>query len=96
MARLIDADRLLKAFCGHCEDYENCKTTCFDFRIIKNQPTVDAVPVVRCGECKWFQANMMPDGYLPKGVPEYECRHWCGAADPTGYCAYGECKGGDE
>ena len=22
--------------------------------IIKKQPTIDAVPVVRCGECKWY------------------------------------------
>ena len=48
------------------------------------------VPVVRCADCKWFQINMRQDGYLPKGVPECECRHWCGPCDPTDYCSYGE------
>ena len=37
---LIDRDRLLKRFCGHCEDYGNCKEKCFDLRLIENTPTV--------------------------------------------------------
>lgn len=37
--------------------------------------------IVRCGESKWLQCNMKPDGYLPKGVDEFECRHWCGSCD---------------
>ena len=46
--------------------------------------------IIRCGACKWFQCNMRPDGYLPKGVEEFECRHWCGTCDPTDFCSYGE------
>lgn len=46
--------------------------------------------IVRCGECKWFQCNMSPDGYLPQGVDEFECRHWCGSCDPTDFCSYAE------
>ena len=46
--------------------------------------------IIRCGDCKWFQCNMRPDGYLPKGVEEFECRHWCGTCDPTDFCSYGE------
>lgn len=53
------------------------------------------VPVVRCADCKWFQINMRQDGYLPKGVPECECRHWCGACDPTDFCSYGMRMDGD-
>ena len=48
--------------------------------------------IIRCGDCKWFQCNMRPDGYLPKGVEEFECRHWCGTCDPTDFCSYGERK----
>ena len=59
---------------------------------IMDAPTVDAVPVVRCADCKWFQCNTRPDGYLPNGVDEYECRHWCGWCDPTDFCSYGERK----
>lgn len=50
----------------------------------------DYVEVVRCAECKWFQCNMGRDGALPNGVPEYECRHWCGECDPVDYCSYAE------
>lgn len=42
--------------------------------------------LTRCAECKWIQCNMRPDGTLPKGVDEYECRHWCGSCDPTDFC----------
>ena len=50
---------------------------------------IDNAPVVRCADCKWFQCNMRQDGYLPDGVSEYECRHWCGPCDPTDYCSHG-------
>lgn len=59
---------------------------------LKRLPSIDAVPVVRCAECKWFQCNMSMDGYLPKGVDEFECRHWCGSCDPVDFCSYGERK----
>ena len=55
-------------------------------------PSVEAVEVVRCHECKWFQCNMRMDGYLPKGVDEFECRHWCGSCDPVDFCSRGERK----
>ena len=94
--RLIDADAL-KTTMDECIYSDRDRfSTGYAKSFIDDAPTVDAEPVVRCGECKWFQANMMSDGYLPKGVPEYECRHWCGATDPTDYCSYGERKGGDE
>lgn len=56
---------------------------------------IDALPSaqpenIRCAECKWFQCNMRQDGYLPKGVDEFECRHWCGYCDPTDFCSYAE------
>ena len=51
---------------------------------------VEWMPLVRCVDCKWFQCNMSRDGILPRGVPEYECRHWCGECDPTDYCSYAE------
>ena len=43
MTRLIDADRLLQGY----EDHDF-----IDTHIIWNAPTVNAVPVIRCGECK--------------------------------------------
>ena len=52
--RLIDADALKLA---DFQDFSNTDV----FAAIYAQPTVDAVPVVRCRECKY---------YKPK---EYEC-----------------------
>ena len=48
------------------------------------------IDLIHCADCKWFQCNMPPDGMLPKGVDEYECRHWCGSCDPFDFCSYGE------
>lgn len=54
------------------------------------------VEVIRCCHCKWFQCNASPDGQIPKGVDEYECRHWCISIDPTDYCSAGERREADE
>lgn len=65
--------------------------------ILEDEETGEAVfkpkivsKLVRCGDCKWFQCNMNRDGALPNGVPEYECRHWCGECDQTDFCSYAE------
>lgn len=51
---------------------------------IENTPTIDAVPVVRCRECKYYK----PEEYfspcvLPQGL---EC------AKPDDFCSYGQRK----
>ena len=62
--RLIDADALIKqlsnyelqespwGFYGNLKTYEAIKG-CID--AIKEAPTVDAVEVVRCRDCKWYE-----------------------------------------
>ena len=102
--RLIDADALLeqmkKLYQKRSEesnmtgDRSVCVTWNDAVFCINDSPTIDAVPVVRCADCKWLQCNMRPDGHLPNGVDEYECRHWCGGCDPTDFCSYGERKDG--
>ncbi len=52
-------------------------------------PAADVRPVVPCCDCKHFQVNVSPSGYLPQGVPEWECRHWLRPTDPTDFCSYG-------
>ena len=54
--RLIDADALQRRICGAkcgCE-YEDCgnEGDCGYDHFISNAPTINAVPVVRCRECK--------------------------------------------
>ena len=56
MSRYIDADALKKAV----EDFPNCYNgwsdaydKAFIIGAIEEAPTIDAVSVVRCKECKW-------------------------------------------
>lgn len=53
---------------------------------IMNAPTIDAVPVVRCRECKYWKHNLENDTY---------CSGPDGLSDPEedDFCSYGELKG---
>ena len=54
---------------------------------IDEQPTIDAVPVVRCKDCKRFEPHCNGKaGLCPK-------RHGVARADD--FCSYGERKDGD-
>lgn len=89
--RLIDADSLQRRICGAkcgCE-YEDCWNDegCVYDHFISNAPTIDAVPVVRCMECKHH----------------HDCdTHFCDALgmdcpdDSEFFCSYGERRGGQE
>jgi hypothetical protein len=55
---------------------------------IENAPTVGAVPVVRCSECK-YNNNCFTQGFVEsEGVLPFDRNTWV--------CADGERKGGDE
>lgn len=57
---------------------------------IDNAPTVDAVPVVRCLDCKHTKTDGMAN-------PAIYCKKWDRWEMPSDfYCKYGERKGGDE
>ena len=62
--------------------------------IIAHQPTIDAVPVVRCKDCKhWISVD--------ERIEHMECSIFCGCYGrgyPTNaddFCSYGERKGGE-
>jgi hypothetical protein len=67
--RLIDANALMDAFRKYmvdrhdkvkCASEENCKVCdrpCLWIRVVSDAPTVDAVEVVRCKDCKWYNRN---------------------------------------
>lgn len=102
--RLIDADEALRLF---GEEYKKTKELIHNgetqldslaegfteaYHIIKYVlPIVDAVPVVRCKECKWFADNNNGDWFgcwlfqtiqiIPEDTPK-----------PDDYCSYGEGK----
>lgn len=90
--RLIDADAVkFEAEYG----YDNHGVLLVPYRDIKKSmeatKTVDAVPVVRCKDCKWFADNNDGDWFgcwlfqtiqiIPEDTPK-----------PDDYCSYGEGK----
>lgn len=83
--RLIDLNKIPhKAFRGDRDDLVDA---------LFAAPTVDAVPVVRCGECKWWKTNYLWNGTERK-VCVIEPYEPCRKSDD--YCSRGERKGGDE
>lgn len=85
MSRLIDADELEAEFAGRPPDWYSTGTI---LRSIDSAPTIDAVPVVRCRECKHWSEH--PEGYL--GVCSFISRNF---VMENGYCAWGERKEDD-
>lgn len=94
--RLIDANALKKALCKVCGMRHYCKShddDCWAKRRIDEQPTVDAVPVVRCRECKY--AHLTYDGDI-KYCDLLAAKDEYGDCDPCFYrsgdwfCADGE------
>lgn len=87
MARLIDADSLIEwltkptGFRTNCEDC--CEKHCIDCVIdeaIKNEPTVDAVEVVRCKDCATYKKY----GW---------CEFFNEPAEDDNFCSQGEKRG---
>ena len=71
MGRLIDVDEIKKRE----KDVvlaNGAKHRCFDTTMLYELPTVDAVPVVRCKDCKW-QITV----YCPMPTWEQKDNHYC-------------------
>lgn len=77
--RLVDADRLLR----RRQDHDLIST-----HLIFNAPTVDAVPVVRCKDCKYNVNNPVPF-YDDDPILTYA---WCNTEcfDENGFCSCGK------
>lgn len=87
--RLIDADELLAhRFVGVIGEAEKSSymvgwNTAIE-AVVENAPTIDAVPVVRCRECKYWHRSLSPDGKIEyfnfsgctkmhDGYPDFYC-----------------------
>lgn len=86
--RLIDADAIIIDLLDR--GIEGVQTDDYaEFRqIVEDAPTVDAVSVVRCSECKYNNACFTQSFVESEGVLPFDRNTW--------YCADGERKGGDE
>ena len=84
--RLIDADALEDKF--GCSDADILAK-----EEIRDAPTIDAVPIVRCKDCKWFVDNNGGEWYgckmfqVVRITPE-------DAPKPDDFCSYGERRNG--
>lgn len=98
--RLIDADKLqdFPVRANRC-DKEHANTHFINgiesvMEYAELLPTVDAVPVVRCKDCKWFADNNDGEWFgcwlfqtiqiIPEDAPK-----------PDDFCSYGERKDGE-
>ncbi len=98
--RSIDADVLLDKFLRAYTAQE--KKGNFQFvaaevkqhfvDMICNTPSIDAVPVVRCRECKHGSSGVLDVNCYH---PEYDLCEGVTPHEPEFFCAYGERKDGD-
>ena len=80
--RLIDGDKLER------QEYWG-NERCFEYvdaEDIDNVPTVDAVPVVRCKDCKHYEIHK------PKVLENCERNGYIIPMKPEDFCSYGERK----
>lgn len=91
--RLIDREALLSfekmdaELCATCGENHTAEDV---IMMIKTAPTVNAVEVVRCKDCKYWQDNNY-------GYTHEECRWGHGETpDANDFCSYGEPKEGDD
>ena len=95
--RLIDADALMDVIRQH-EYRLATKQGSIDYgmftigiqQAVDEQPTVDAVPVVRCKDCKHYEIHK------PKVLENCERKGYIIPMKPDDFCSYGERKEGAE
>ena len=83
---LLSFEKMDADLCATCGEHHTAEDV---IMMIKTAPTVDAVPVVRCRECKWWQEDD-DIGHCdnPDGLDNY--------AKPDDFCSYGDRKEGDD
>ncbi len=97
--RLIDADALRKEHCKGCSIFaqEDCKTdpVCASLMWVHEAPTIDAVPVVRCKDCKHYKpGKYFTDINFCQRLPYYAEKGGLNVADDD-FCSYGERRSDD-
>lgn len=86
--RLIDADEAIINFGFEWDDISPTRDEFVAF--LKRQPTIDAVPVVRCKDCiRRYDTDECPMCFLIEG-------NYCEYTNGNGFCDRGERKEGAE
>ena len=90
--RLIDADRAMEIIREQGIAHPNAyHLTNYAMLILREAPTVDAVEVVRCKDCK-FRSSWMMNRNLRYICPESGMFPNC----ENDFCSYGKWKGGKD
>lgn len=87
MPRLIDADDILPMMERKMDMQDLYLPIHFKEMVIDEMPTMDAVPVVRCGECKWFDISEPSGTVEPIG---YICHRKYIFVESDDFCKRGE------
>ena len=88
MARLIDADRAMEVVRNQGIAHQNAyHLTNYATLILREAPTVDAVPVVRCRDCKFGDWDSEPNDAMV--CMRTKDGFWRSGND---FCSYGELK----
>ena len=86
--RLIDADETIINFGFEWDDISPTRDEFVAF--LKKQPTIDAVPVVRCKDCiRRYDTDECPMCFLIEG-------EYCEYTNENGFCDRGERREGAE
>ena len=89
--RLIDANRALEIVRDQGHEHPNAyHLTNYATLILREAPTVDAVEVVRCKDCKYY--------WLPQGFCTHDRHEHQTAAiwqEDDDFCSYGERREGE-
>lgn len=94
--RLIDADKLLKIYkkwipqLSSKEDEGDRRGVETCIAVLEDIQTVDAVPVVRCWECKYYEMGVCLKIYDDGAASRYAWQE----RKPDDFCSYGERKEG--
>lgn len=89
--RLIDADRAMEIVHNQGIEHPNAyHLTNYATLILREAPTVDAVEVVRCRDCKHYEIHK------PKVLENCERNGYIIPMKPDDFCSYGERKEGAE
>ena len=87
--RLIDADRAMEIVCDQGIAHPNAyHLTNYAMLMLREAPTVDAVPVVRCRDCKYHEDTHVT-GFEHCCLYDLTMRY-------NDFCSYGKRKGGSD
>lgn len=96
--RLIDAnariEEIRKAYCTNCDNYNGvrCRSCWVDDGIgfLEDAPTVDAVEVVRCKDCKHCDTFYPRKEIGKEPTQVWYCDRYRCHREPDDFCSYGE------